>query len=90
MPTVKFTAALNRFFPELKEGEIPGHTVAEIIAELGRRHPGLPGYLVDDQGALRHHVNIFIGDNLIRYKKTLSDPVSAGDQVFIMQALSGG
>ena len=42
------------------------------------------------KGALRKHVNIFIGDELIRDKRALSDAVSAETRVYIMQALSGG
>jgi molybdopterin converting factor small subunit len=53
-------------------------------------YPGLSAYLVEDNGALRQHVNIFINDTFIRDRKRLSDRVSAGDEVHVIQALSGG
>jgi hypothetical protein len=90
MPRVSFTRHLLRFFPDLREGDVPGGTVAEVVAELDRRHPGLASYLVDDRGALRKHVNIFVGEEMVRDRERLSDPLSPDAQVFVMQALSGG
>lgn len=90
MARVKFTGHLRRFFPTLKETEVTGTTVAEIIKELDQHYPGLSGYLVDDQGALRQHVNVFIGNQLIHDRQRLQDQVKAEDQLFVFQALSGG
>ena len=90
MPTVQFTRHLSRFFPTLVECRINGDTVAAVVAELNRKHPGLADYLMDEHGALRKHVNIFVGDQLICDREKLSDPVGPDDQIFIMQALSGG
>ena len=50
----------------------------------------LARYIVDERGALRRHVNIFVGDELIYDRDTLSDPVNSDSRVFIFQALSGG
>ena len=90
MPRVKFTSHLRRFFPNLKEEEIAGETIAEVITALDQRYPGLASYLIDEQGALRQHVNIFIGNTMIRDRQRLQDPVANDDQLFIFQALSGG
>ncbi len=90
MPTVKFTRNLLRFYPGLQTVQVEGETVAALIAALEQRFPGLSGYFVDDQGRLRQHVNIFIGNRLIGDRETLSDLLQADDQVYIMQALSGG
>ena len=90
MPQVKFTQALKRFYPNLDTLEINGSTVAEIVASLESHYPGLKDYVVDEQGKLRPHVNIFIGNRLIRDKDNLSDRVKDQDEVYIMQALSGG
>jgi sulfur-carrier protein len=90
MVRVKFTSHLYRYFPGLSELQLEANTVAEVIAELDNRFPGLAAYLVDDVGALRKHVNIFIGDSLIYDRKTLKDAVKSGDLVYVMQALSGG
>lgn len=91
MAQIRFTSHLKKFFPDLKNGEhVDGTTVAELIAALDRRHPGLAHYVVDERGTLRKHVNIFIGDSLINDPERLLDPVAEGTTVFIMQALSGG
>ena len=90
MAQVKFTPNLKRFFPDLCECEIEAATVAEIVAAVDDRWRGLGDYIIDEQGALRKHVNIFVGDELLRDKRALSDRVSADTIVFIVQALSGG
>lgn len=90
MPKVNFTYALKRFYPDLESVEIVAENVSEVVQHLNQRYPGLRDYLVDEQGRLRQHVNIFVGDKLIKDKEKLSDRVSEEDEVFIMQALSGG
>lgn len=91
MPHVKFTSHLQRFFPGLQTvEEVEGSTVAEVVAALDDRLPGLAGYVVDEHGALRPHVNVFLGDDLIHDRERLQDPVGEEDQLFIFQALSGG
>ena len=90
MPQVRFTRHLARFFPGLTDGEVAGATVREVIDALDRRYPGLAGYIVDETGRLRRHVNIFVGEDPICDRESLADRLSPGDQVFILQALSGG
>ena len=90
MPYVKFTGHLRRFFPDLSEGMVSGRTAAEVIGVLDERYPGLAAYIIDEQGALRKHVNIFVNDELIQDRRQLQDPVSDDDQLFVFQALSGG
>ena len=90
MPKINFTYALKRFYPDLEQLDITAANVSEVIQNLDQRYPGIRDYLLDEQGRLRQHVNIFIGDRLIRDKEQLSDLVTENDQVFIMQALSGG
>ena len=90
MPRVQFTRHLQRFFPQLTEVEVPAATVAELVAALEKRHPGLRDFLVDERGTLRKHVNIFIDNEMVRDRERLSDPLKPDSQVFVMQALSGG
>lgn len=90
MASIKFTPNLKRYFPTLTPVEVEATTVAEIIAAVEEHWHGLADYIVDERGALRKHVNIFIGDELIRDKQTLSDSVNPDTQIYIMQALSGG
>ncbi|CAM2005826.1 MoaD/ThiS family protein [Acanthopleuribacter pedis] len=90
MAQVAFTRNLQRFFPDLEETEVPAQTVAALIQALDQRWPKLSSYLVDDQGRLRRHVNIFVDEVIIRDRETLSDTLHADAKVFIVQALSGG
>jgi len=90
MATVQFTRHLLRFFPDLAEVRVDAPTVADLVRALDRDHPGLAAYLVDDRGALRQHVNIFVGDHRVRDRDALSDPLDPDSKVFIIQALSGG
>lgn len=90
MAWVSFTRHLQRFFPALEACEVPGATVREVIDELERRHPGLAHYVVDENGRLRRHVNVFVGEEPVRDRANLSDALASDSRVFILQALSGG
>lgn len=90
MVKVTFTPALKRFIPDLDCISVNGSTIAEVLEETGKAYPGLVDYLVEENGALRKHVNIFINGLKIRDRKKLTDHVSRHDEVFILQALSGG
>lgn len=90
MARVKFTPNLKRFFPDLTTIDVDCPTVAEVIKAVDIRWQGIADYIVDEQGMLRQHVNIFVGDELLKDKKTLSDAVNSDTQIYIMQALSGG
>ena len=87
---VHFTPALKRFVPNLDSIEVQGSTVADVIRNVETVYPGLTDYIIEENGALRKHVNIFINDSFIHDRKTLSDIVQDTDNVYIIQALSGG
>lgn len=92
MAKVELTRHLFKFFPQL-EGqvlEVEATTVAEVVAGLERRAPGLAFYICDELGRLRTHVNIFIEEERIADRHRLSDPIGPNARVFILQALSGG
>ncbi len=90
MPRVKFTSNLKRFYPDLSPMEIEVDSIPGILSIIDERHPGLRDYIVDEQGRLRQHVNIFIGNDLIKDRDKLTDEVKSDSEVYIMQALSGG
>ena len=90
MPQVKFTSNLNRFFPDLKPLDVSGKTVAEALEEVESTYKGLRDYVVDENGVLRKHVNIYIGNEMILDRDGLSDKLSGVDEIYIMQAISGG
>jgi molybdopterin synthase sulfur carrier subunit len=86
---VNFTANLQRHVraPECQAAAGP---LAAVLDQVFARHPALRGYVLDDQGGLRQHMCIFVDGEQIADRRTLSDPVADGAEVWVMQALSGG
>ena len=87
---VKFTYALKRFFPGLKDTPANGSTLLEVLGEMDACYPGVLGYILDEQHQLRKHVNIFIDGTVITDRQLLSDPFGKESEIYVMQALSGG
>jgi len=90
MPVVKFTSNLRRFYPTLSNYKTEASSIIELVESVESSFPGIKSYLIDDQNALRKHVNIFINGTMIKDRTLLKDELASGDEVFIMQALSGG
>jgi len=97
MPTVVLAPALARWLtavPQVGAGEktvhAPGSTVRDVLAHVFAEYPTLRGYVLDERGALRHHVVAFVNDEPVRDKQSLSEPVPADAEVYLFQALSGG
>jgi molybdopterin converting factor small subunit len=65
-------------------------TVADALGELGRRWPAVLDRIVTEQGDVREHVNIFVGEESIRFAAGLDTPVRDGDTIMIVAAVSGG
>jgi len=64
--------------------------VGEALAAVFTSRPALRGYVLDDQGALRQHVAVYVNGRLVSDRVRLSDPVGASDEIYVFQALSGG
>jgi molybdopterin converting factor small subunit len=65
-------------------------TVAAALDELWARYPGVRDRLVDEQGTLRQHVNVFVGEDNIRDVGGFQTPVREGAEISIIPAISGG
>mgnify|MGYP005706592725 FL=1 len=89
MATIVFTQNLRRHV-DVERCEVSGETVAEALEDVFANHPQLRGYLLDDCGAIRKHVAITLNGETILDRDKLSDPLPAGGEIFVMQALSGG
>ena len=90
MPKLLFTSALKRFYPKLESQEILADSLPEILVKLNEIYPGIQDYILDQDGSLRKHVNIFIAGELIKDRTTLKDSFGPNDEIYIFQALSGG
>jgi len=67
--------------------EAHGTTLAEVLADLERRYPGIRFRMIDEQDAIRRHMRIWVNRDEVR---VLNVPLAASDEVIIIQALSGG
>jgi molybdopterin synthase sulfur carrier subunit len=65
-------------------------TVAELLTRLERAHPGLVGRVRDETGAIRRHVNVFVGPDHVRELGGLAAPLDGAEPVSILPAVSGG
>ena len=89
MPTVSFTRALERFLPA-PSTVVEGATVGAALAAVFASRPALRGYVLDDQGALRRHVAVYVGGEAVRDRVRLSDAIGPDDDIYVFQALTGG
>jgi molybdopterin synthase sulfur carrier subunit len=65
-------------------------TVRELIEDLDRQHPGIRDRLCDEDGQIRRFVNVFVGDEDIRFLQGLETPLPDGTSVSIVPAVAGG
>ncbi|MGH7034130.1 MAG: MoaD/ThiS family protein [Stellaceae bacterium] len=89
MPTIAFTSALQRFLP-VPSAEVDAATVGEALGRVFASNPALRGYVLDDQGALRRHVAVYVNGEPVRDRVRLADRLGPGDQIYVLQALTGG
>jgi molybdopterin converting factor small subunit len=65
-------------------------TVADALAALWTLYPGVRDRIATEQGQIREHINIFVGDEDIRYTGGVMSTVPPGSQISIVPAISGG
>ena len=65
-------------------------TVADVLDAVARAHPALERRIRDEQGALRTHVNLFVGDEDVRSRDGLATVIEPGAELSILAAISGG
>jgi hypothetical protein len=89
MPQVVFTQNIQRHIT-CPAAEVPGKTVREALDAALTGNDRGRNYVLDEHGALRKHMLIFINGEMIRDRVNLSDPVATSSEIYVMQALSGG
>jgi molybdopterin converting factor small subunit len=89
VPKVVFTTALQRHV-DCPEEAVDGPTVRAALEAYFGRHARARAYVLDEQGALRQHVVVFVDGVQVRDRAGLAEPVAPGGEVYVMQALSGG
>ena len=89
MSRVSFTRNLQRHVA-CPPCTVEGATVQESLEAAFALYPRLRGYVLDEHGALRFHMAVFVDGVPVADRRGLTDPVSAASEIYVMQALSGG
>lgn len=90
MPTVRIPTPLRKLTNNQEEVAASGATLGAILDELNRTYPGLGERIVDENGAIRRFVNIFLNDEDVRFLQEKETPVKEADIVSIVPAIAGG
>ena len=86
MPVVRLRAPLSELAGGKRELQLEGSTVAEVLQALEREHPDTRGWILDERGLIREHINVFVNKEHGREDTT----VGAQDRLHVLPAISGG
>jgi hypothetical protein len=89
MPRLNFTTNIQRHV-QCAPATLKGATVREVLDGFFAENPRARGYVLDEQGALRKHMLIFVNGEQIMDRVGLTDPMQPEAEIYVMQALSGG
>jgi len=90
--TFHIPAPLREFTGGQRDVEIAiaPSTLADALSALWALYPGLRDRVATEQGEIREHINVFIGDDNIRFTGGLASRISVGSEISIVPAISGG
>ena len=86
MPVVRLRAPLTELAGGNRELELEGSTVAEVLKALEQRHPDVKGWILDEHGQIREHINVFVNREYGREDTAVAD----SDRLHVLPAISGG
>jgi sulfur-carrier protein len=86
MPIVRLRAPLSELAGGQREVRLEGATVAEVLRALEQTHPGIEGWILDERGKIRDHINVFVNRDYGREETT----VGPEDRLHVLPAISGG
>ena len=89
MPTVEFAPALTRHVA-CPAQDVPARTLRGALEAAFAAAPALKSYVLDEQGAVRKHVAVFVNARMIASRTQLDVALGANDKVVVLQALTGG
>ena len=87
---VLIPTALKQYADDTETIEFDGQKVSDLLEQLTSNYPNLKAHLLDDNGALRNFVNVFVNEDNIRDQQNMDTAVADGDEVVIVPAIAGG
>lgn len=90
MASVRIPTILRTYTGGESEVTANGATLTELLDDLEANHPGIRARVLDDNGELRRFVNVYVGNEDVRFLDGLASPVAEGAQVSIIPAVAGG
>jgi molybdopterin converting factor small subunit len=88
--SVRVPTILRTYTNDAAEVTADGGTVAEVLDDLEANYPGIRARILDDAGKVRRFVNVYVGDEDVRFEKGLQTEVADGAKVSIIPAVAGG
>ena len=88
--SVRIPTILRSYTGGAAEVKTEAGSLREVITGLDADYPGLAGRILDDEGRLRRFVNVYVGEEDVRFARGLETPVPAGAQVSVIPAVAGG
>lgn len=86
MALVRLREPLKRLAGDRADHELDGATVGDVLRELERANPAAGGWILDERGRIRQHINVFVNAEL----GDLDTAVAERDRVDVLPAISGG
>jgi sulfur-carrier protein len=83
---VRLRGPLKQLAGDESDHPVDGATVAEVLRELERSRPALGGWILDERGRIRRHINVFVNGEQEREESA----VSSDDRIDVLPAISGG
>jgi molybdopterin converting factor small subunit len=88
--SVRIPTILRTYTGGAAEVSVSGSTLRESISDLDAQFPGIAARVLDDAGALRRFVNVYVNDDDVRFLDSLDTPILDGAQISIIPAVAGG
>ena len=86
MATVCLRQPLKRLAGDQADHDLAGETVGELLTALERAHPAVDGWILDERGVMRRHINVFVNGE----RAAQGTQVSDRDRIDVLPAISGG
>ncbi len=88
--TVRVPTILRTYTGGAAEVAVEGATLSDVVAALEAAHPGIAARVLDDEGRLRRFVNVYVGDEDVRFADGLGTATPDGSTVSVIPAVAGG